>query len=241
MTITNDLANSLLSHVYRQSEYPSPDQIEAGLLDSSMVELIGAGYSRVNINGKFSTPSEGVLLNSSDIVFPSASEVWLDILYLGIYHGSSLLHLIRFPSGISVPSGLSLRLQPGKLIIAFGSMPDGYYVGGWITPVPDGYWLDNEVGPVPDGYWLDNEVGPVPDGYWLDNEVGPVPDGYWLDNEVGPVPDGVWQDGTLQGPCVDPDSLMARFVGVVHWNSILTDYENPIQGTGGFGQVGTIL
>jgi hypothetical protein len=72
-------------------------------------------------------------------------------------------------------------------------------------------------------------------------EPEPIADGYYVDGVLTPIPDGVWQGGILQGPYIDPDGPIARFVGVTHWNSILTDYENPIQGTGGFGAAGTIL
>lgn len=141
MTITSTLGNALLSHVYRNTIYPSPSSIYLGLLNVSGAELTGNGYARASVGSALGAPVNGLSTSTANIIFPAAATAdWTAAHFAAFYDASTagtLLQTARFILPVTVLSGKTLRFLAGQLSVAFGPIPDGYYESGESLPVPD--------------------------------------------------------------------------------------------------------
>jgi len=74
MTVTNQLANLVISHTYRNVPFTSPSSIDVGLLDPDGNELTKLGYTRVNSVDFIGEPIDGVATTTKDVIFPVSGE-----------------------------------------------------------------------------------------------------------------------------------------------------------------------
>jgi hypothetical protein len=130
MSITSQLASSLISHVFRQTSYTSPASIWLAL-DDGAAELSGDGYARVNISAAFGAPVNGVAVNTAAAISTAATAEWT-VRGIRIYTASTGGSLLAQATIVqkTVPVGHALRIAAGDLVIAFGAVPDGSYQGG---------------------------------------------------------------------------------------------------------------
>jgi len=94
---SNYLENIILNHVLRNTSYTPPTTVYACLYLNDGVgptdenkgqEVKGVGYARTEIT--FGAPSGGVVSNSADVVFPTATADWGNIGYMGIKDASAV-------------------------------------------------------------------------------------------------------------------------------------------------------
>jgi len=87
--VSDYLENALLNHVFRGVAYTAPTAIYLALYTSDPTdadtgtEVSGGGYARQQVT--FTAPSNGVITNTADIVFPEATADWGTITHLGLH------------------------------------------------------------------------------------------------------------------------------------------------------------
>jgi hypothetical protein len=175
MTITTELSNQLLDHVYRGQQYDVPADLYLALLDADGTELVGGGYQRLNVRQSFGLASNGSIQNTSTVSWPEpAEENWVEIRSVAFYSaasGGQLLQTSLLAAPITVQQGSRLRFLPGRLSVTFGRIPDGYWQDGSYINVPDGYWVDGAIENVPDGYWDGGSLqAGEPTGVWINGQ-----------------------------------------------------------------------
>jgi hypothetical protein len=120
------LENALLDHVLRNTPMASPTAVYVALFTVSPgesgggTEVSGGGYARQQ--AVFSTPSNGQVSNSADIVFPVATADWGTIPYFAIFDavsGGNMLLYGAFASSKIVQTGDQLIIRQGNLTITF--------------------------------------------------------------------------------------------------------------------------
>jgi hypothetical protein len=131
MTITKQLANNLLGHIYLGQEYINPINVYLGLLDESISEIQGGGYHRLNVNQSFSSPIDGSIQNTIPIVWPNNAEGdWETAHYVAFYDAitdGNKLQIARLAQPIDVKQGQRLRFLPNSLFVTFGDIIDGLF------------------------------------------------------------------------------------------------------------------
>lgn len=120
--VSNYLENALLNHVFRGVAYTSPTAIYVALYTSDPTdadigtEVSGGGYARQQVT--FNAPSDGVITNTADIVFPEATADWGTITHLGLRDAATAGNLLWY--GPVVQS--RLILTGDQLVIKAGTI-----------------------------------------------------------------------------------------------------------------------
>jgi hypothetical protein len=147
MTITTELSNQLLDHVYRGQQYDVPANLYLALLDVDGTELVGGGYLRLDVRHQFNQASNGSLQNSSTVSWPDpAEESWAEAHSIAFYDAATdgqLLQTSLLANPITVHQGSRLRFLPGRLSVTFGKIPDGYWQDGSYIIVT-GVWINGQ-------------------------------------------------------------------------------------------------
>lgn len=97
---SNYLENALANHVFRNSAMSSPATVYLSLYtdnpaeDDSGTEVSGGSYARQAVT--FGAPSNGVVTNSGDITFPTATGNWGTVSHFGIHDASTAGNLLAY-------------------------------------------------------------------------------------------------------------------------------------------------
>ena len=126
MAMTDYLENALISEVLRGVNFASPSTVYVALFTSATTdagggtEVSGGSYSRKS--AVFSSPSNGVTSNSSQIVFTTATASWGTVTHFAIYDASSggnmLLHG-ALDNSKAIDTDDSLVFEAGNLSVTF--------------------------------------------------------------------------------------------------------------------------
>jgi len=117
--------DQLVNLLLRGIPFTSPATIYVGLHLSSPtdanigIEVIGGSYSRQAIS--FDPPSSGVTLNSSVVVFPTATASWGTVTHFGLYDSSGAGNLLMWgalSNPIVLDSGDSFTIPAGTLSVS---------------------------------------------------------------------------------------------------------------------------
>jgi hypothetical protein len=136
MTVTNQLANLVISHTYRNAPFTSPSSIDVGLLDPDGNELAKLGYARVSGADFVGEPIDGVATTSRDVVFPTAGEEW-QVAYVALFDEAGTLFqygpitsFAQSKEPFILEVGKVLRIPAGALFLSFGeTVPHVLLVG----------------------------------------------------------------------------------------------------------------
>jgi len=124
--MSNYLENALLNHVFRNTAMTSPTTVYVALYtsdptdDDTGAEVSGGGYERQAVT--FSAPSNGVISNSSTIIFPVATANWGTITHIGIKDASTGGNLLVYNAVIqpkTINAGDQVIINAGELTITF--------------------------------------------------------------------------------------------------------------------------
>lgn len=80
MAMTNFLEDKMLNHIFKNINYTAPTKVYAGLFTTTPTEttngteVAGNGYVRQPIT--FATATNGTIVNSGDVIYPSATGAW---------------------------------------------------------------------------------------------------------------------------------------------------------------------
>ncbi len=124
--MSNYLETNLINHVFRNATFSTPGSVYAALYSTdptdadSGTELTGDGYARKE--ALFGVPSDGVTVNSADIVFDTATLDWDEVTHVGVRDaltgGNLLMHKI-LTTPVSTTSGNNFRIAATDLEITF--------------------------------------------------------------------------------------------------------------------------
>lgn len=123
--MSNYLETAILNAVLRGIPYSTPPTVYVALYTTDPtdedigVEVSGEGYVRQPVT--FGEPSDGVVSNTEDILFPVASANWGTITHVGIRDaetgGNLLFHsALEMPKTIEI--GDQLKIPAGQLVIS---------------------------------------------------------------------------------------------------------------------------
>lgn len=125
MSMSNYLENKILNHIANKEVYTAPEKCYMALLTSSSTdetigeEVVALDYSRKPI--VFETSTEGILTNSTDIVFDIASENWGTLTSVAIYDAETDGNPL-FYADLTAPQEVlqdnQIIFKTGKLTIA---------------------------------------------------------------------------------------------------------------------------
>lgn len=116
------LENVVLNHFLRGQSVASPVAVYAGLFNTDPTdadigtEVAGEGYVRQKIT--FGVPSNGMVSNSEDIMFPVATTDWGEVGYVGVYDAVTAGNLL-FHGNVDIAKTIT---QDDQLIIPVGKL-----------------------------------------------------------------------------------------------------------------------
>ncbi|MEB3750055.1 phage tail fiber protein [Geobacillus icigianus] len=122
--ISNYLENALINAVLRNIPYTSPSAVYLALYTSDPTdantgtEVTGGSYQRQQIT--FSAPSDGMVSNSNEILFPVATANWGTVTHIGILDAVTGGNLL-FYGAVTTPKTIStndqLKINTGDISI----------------------------------------------------------------------------------------------------------------------------
>ncbi|NNU89756.1 hypothetical protein [Anoxybacillus sp. CHMUD] len=122
--ISNYLENALINAVLRNTPYTSPSAVYLALYTSDPTdantgtEVTGGSYQRQQIT--FSAPSDGMVSNSNEILFPVATDNWGTVTHIGILDAATGGNLL-FYGAVTTPKTIStndqLKINVGDISI----------------------------------------------------------------------------------------------------------------------------
>ncbi|MGG3210544.1 hypothetical protein ABEO92_10585 [Geobacillus stearothermophilus] len=122
--ISNYLENALINAVLRNIPYTSPSAVYLALYTSDPTdantgtEVTGGSYQRQQIT--FSAPSDGMVSNSNEILFPVATANWGTVTHIGILDAATGGNLL-FYGAVTTPKMIStndqLKINAGDISI----------------------------------------------------------------------------------------------------------------------------
>ncbi len=122
--ISNYLENALINAVLRNIPYTSPSAVYLALYTSDPTdantgtEVTGGSYQRQQIT--FSAPSDGMVSNSNEILFPVATANWGTVTHIGILDAATGGNLL-FYGAVTTPKTIStndqLKINAGDISI----------------------------------------------------------------------------------------------------------------------------
>jgi hypothetical protein len=124
MSMSDYLENAILNAVLRNTSYTSPSQVYIALFTSDPTdagtgtEVTGGGYARQPIT--FNAPSNGLVTNSADILFPVATASWGTVTHIGIYDastGGNLLFHGALTTSKTISTDDQLKIAAGDITI----------------------------------------------------------------------------------------------------------------------------
>ena len=125
-SLSNDLENLLINHVFRNVPYTPAATIHVALYssdpkdDNSGTELSGAGYVRKSFT--VGAPTNGVAHNGADILFDTATADWNTVTHVAVYSansGGTMLVHGALATPITVLSGDNFRIAASNLAVTF--------------------------------------------------------------------------------------------------------------------------
>lgn len=121
---SNYLENKILDHVLRNVSYSSPTTVYVGLFTSdptdagSGTEVSGGSYARQALS--VTSPSNGIVTSSADVIFPQATADWGAVSHIGIFDaitsGNLLMHTPLNTTKL-VESGDVIKISTGNLTV----------------------------------------------------------------------------------------------------------------------------
>lgn len=123
--LSDYLENALLNHVLRNTPYTPPAAVYIALYTSDPTdadtgtEVSGGAYARQPVT--FSAPVNGVVSNTSDIVFPVATSNWGIITHIGLRDaamGGNLLFHAPLAEPKQIQSGDQFIIKAGNLQVS---------------------------------------------------------------------------------------------------------------------------
>ena len=93
---------------------------QIGLFDVNKNELSGGGYSRQNFPGFVYVNDDAnyfYYVNSDTILFPVATDNWVDVYYIGLFSGGQLALLVSLPNPATIRAGQQMIFFAGMIEI----------------------------------------------------------------------------------------------------------------------------
>jgi len=122
--MSNYLENALINVTLRATAYTAPTTVYVSLWTSdptdagSGTEVSGGSYARTSVT--FAAPSNGVTTNSADVIFPTATDSWGTVGWIGIHDASTsgnLLYHTPLDASKIIASGDILKIATGNLSV----------------------------------------------------------------------------------------------------------------------------
>jgi hypothetical protein len=122
--ISNYLENALINAVLRNIPYTSPTTVYLALFTSDPTdantgtEVSGGSYQRQQIT--FNAPTDGMVSNSNEILFPVATANWGTITHIGIFDaatGGNLLFYGAVITSKTISTNDQLKINVGDISI----------------------------------------------------------------------------------------------------------------------------
>jgi hypothetical protein len=122
--ISNYLENALINAVLRNVPYTSPTAVYLALFTSDPTdantgtEVTGGAYQRQQIT--FNAPTDGMVSNSNEILFPVATANWGTITHIGIFDaatGGNLLFYGAVITSKTISTNDQLKINVGDISI----------------------------------------------------------------------------------------------------------------------------
>lgn len=122
--MSNYLENALINATLRGTTYTAPASVYVSLWTSDPTdagtgtEVSGGSYARQSIT--MGAPSNGVSVNTADIVFPTATDSWGTVGWVGINDASTsgnLLYHTALDASKTVSSGDIFKIVSGNLSV----------------------------------------------------------------------------------------------------------------------------
>lgn len=114
------LPDKLVDLVFNGQDFPPPSELWLALYVSTG-EVVGGGYERVNVTGKFDLSRDGMTQNNQQIQFVTPTIGWGTITKAGIFDaktGGNLLLLADIESPFNAPPNTNIFFSQG--VIQFG-------------------------------------------------------------------------------------------------------------------------
>lgn len=120
------LETNLINLIFRNTAFATPGTVYVALYSTDPTdadtgtELSGNGYARKAIT--FGIPTDGVSLNTADVVFDPATLDWAAVSHVGIRDaltGGNLLMHKALPAPVSILAGNSFRIPTGDFSVTF--------------------------------------------------------------------------------------------------------------------------
>lgn len=130
--VTTYFLNNIMGNVFKTQTTPAlPSNFYLGLSTTApnvsggnvTEPATSKGYARV-LMSSLSTPSNGVIANTSDVVFPESTSSWGTITHLVVYDASTSGNLLLYEpltSSKVVDSGTSVALKSSKFELTLSS------------------------------------------------------------------------------------------------------------------------
>ena len=124
--MSNYLEENLINLVFRNTAFATPGTVYVALYSTDPTdadtgtELTGDGYARQSVT--FGVPTDGVSLNTADVVFDPATADWAAVTHIAIRDaltaGNMLMHA-PLPSSVSILNTNTFRIPTGDLSVTF--------------------------------------------------------------------------------------------------------------------------
>ena len=129
MSFSDYFENALVSHLFWHtslSAAPATLYLAVGTAtdETTLTEPVGNNYSRVAITSSvanWSSSTNGVVTNVSDIDFPAPSGSWGTLTHCGLYDASTsgnLLLITALTGSRAITTGDTLRFSAGNIVIS---------------------------------------------------------------------------------------------------------------------------
>lgn len=116
------IGGKILNHIFSGIEYPPPQQLWAAIFTANG-EVVGGGYARINVTGKFSLADDNdIVLNNAQLEWPLPTVGWGNIEGMALYdasEGGNLIMTMPFDRVYSVPPGSSVFMVGGSVMTGF--------------------------------------------------------------------------------------------------------------------------
>lgn len=148
--LSNYLEVKMIDHVLRNTAYTTPGlvvyvalftdataQDDAG--SGTEVATAGSAYARIQVTA-WDAPSAGATANTNAITFATATAVWGNIRYIGIYDNATagagnLLFWGQLSADKQVDSGDTFSIAAGDLDISIAGAVSNYLANAWLSHV----------------------------------------------------------------------------------------------------------
>lgn len=122
--MSNYLENALINGTLRATNYTAPTTVYVGLYTTDPTdantgtEVSGGSYARTSVT--FGAPSNGVTTNSGAVTFPTATDTWGTVGWIGILDAATsgnLLYHTPLTTSKSIASGDIFTIAIGNLSV----------------------------------------------------------------------------------------------------------------------------